>query len=91
MATYKLGNCEAVFKEREFFLFQLESLRENVQNVFGIVQNSDAVLTDSDLGALEHFLDCIRDDMRKFNKSLTPSVERILDYIESCEVKPNAN
>lgn len=91
MSTYKLGNCEHLFKEKDYYINQLDSMKLHMNSIFSIVQNEGVTLTLEDLLAFESQIDFFIDDFRQFKKNFPKTVERIFDYIETCEVDTDAD
>lgn len=82
MSRYKLGNCEQVFKESENVLRQLDVLKEDIRNMYAIVQNDGTILENDDLENFSVHVGRIFAKIQKFETTVDLSLDRILDHIE---------
>ncbi len=82
MSRYKLENSKEVFDESKKVLLQLDVLKEDIRNMYAIVQNDGIILENNDLEDFSMRVGRIFEKIQIFETTVNLSLDRILDHIE---------
>lgn len=84
MKTFRLENCEPIFKKRDELLREIDQLKLLLMNLYNIVQNDGSVITSEDLKSFSGELSNFDNMFNNVEDKIDHSFYEIINHIASC-------